>query len=73
MMSFHFSYLMGLSTIDNIIRETCSAIWQILYPLVLPSEFSENQWLAISREFEELWQFPHAIAAIDGKHVRVQV
>lgn len=73
MLSFHYSYLLGLSTIHDIIKETCTVIWQKLCPSVLPSEISEDQWLQISAEFEELWHFPHAIGAIDGKNIRLQV
>lgn len=71
--SFHYSYLLGLSTVDNIVKETCSVMWDSLSPIVLPSEISEAEWLKIAQEFEELWNFPHAIASIDGKHVRIQV
>lgn len=73
MMSLHYSYLLGLSTIDNIIKETCCVIWNELSPIVLPSEISEEKWLEISAEFERLWHFPHAIGAIDGRHIRLQV
>lgn len=73
MISFHYSFLLGLSTINNIIKETCSVIWQKLGPIVLPCEISENEWLNISDEFEELWNFPHCLGAVDGKHIRLQV
>lgn len=29
-------------------------------------------WKEISREFETLWNFPHCIGALDGKHVVLQ-
>lgn len=28
--------------------------------------------IAISKEFENKWNFPHAIGAMDGKHVMLQ-
>lgn len=31
-----------------------------------------DQWLDISRKFEEQWNFPHCLGAIDGKHVILQ-
>jgi len=38
--------------------------------LKVPS--SEAEWLEISKKLEELWNYPHALGAIDGKHVRIQ-
>ena len=29
-------------------------------------------WKAISKEFENLWKFPHCIGTIDGKHVAIE-
>lgn len=33
---------------------------------------SEEEWLRISEEFERQWDFPHALAAMDGKHIMLQ-
>ena len=38
--------------------------------LKVPS--TDAEWLEISKKFEEKWNFPHALGAIDGKHVRIQ-
>uniref|UniRef100_A0A182PX44 DDE Tnp4 domain-containing protein n=1 Tax=Anopheles epiroticus TaxID=199890 RepID=A0A182PX44_9DIPT len=32
---------------------------------------TQDEWLEISKKFEERWKFPHAIGAIDGKHVNI--
>jgi hypothetical protein len=31
---------------------------------------SEEEWWKIAKGFEEKWNFPHALGAVDGKHVR---
>lgn len=33
---------------------------------------SEREWLQVTEKFEQQWNFPHAIGAIDGKHVVIQ-
>ena len=72
MSSMSYQYLIGLTTVTNIIKETCNAIWICLQKKVLPSSLTENEWLNIAHEFEQTWNFPHCIGAIDGKHVLIQ-
>nr|XP_012567170.2 putative nuclease HARBI1 [Hydra vulgaris] len=67
------SYRISASTISRIISETCAAIWTSLKErnfLHVPSE--KQEWKAIAKEFENMWNFPHAIGAIDGKHIVMQ-
>lgn len=33
---------------------------------------SEEGWLEVAQKFEELWNFPHCVGALDGKHVVLQ-
>ncbi|XP_065675624.1 uncharacterized protein LOC136091841 [Hydra vulgaris] len=67
------SYRISASTISRIISETCAAIWSSLKErnyLHVPSE--KQEWKTIAKEFENMWNFPHAIGAIDGKHIVMQ-
>ena len=38
--------------------------------LKLPQEVAH--WKAISKTFENLWDFPHCIGVIDGKHIAIE-
>lgn len=67
MTSMSYQYLLGLTTVSNIISETCEALWFALPKDVLPYPFTKEKWLSISEEFENLWNFNHYIRAI-GKH-----
>ena len=33
--------------------------------------FHREEWLEISRKFEQRWNYSHVLGAIDGKHVRI--
>lgn len=33
---------------------------------------SEEEWLQVARSFEDIWQFPHCIGAVDGRHCSLQ-
>ena len=33
---------------------------------------TQSKWKEIGNEFETLWQFPHCIGALDGKHVLIR-
>jgi len=62
---------MGRSTISNIVEEVCEALWKNLQPIVMPDP-NEEIWRASEKVFKEKWNFPHCVAAIDGKHVRIK-
>ena len=32
----------------------------------------ERKWKHIAEEFEELWQFPHCLGGLNGKHIMIQ-
>ncbi|GFO03112.1 hypothetical protein PoB_002961700 [Plakobranchus ocellatus] len=64
-LSFHFCS--GVTTIREIVSETCKAIWRILQPKVMPKP-DELKWKKIASDFYERFQFPLCLGAIDGKH-----
>ena len=71
--SIALSYRISPTTVGRIIRETCEALWSVLQAkgfLKVPNE--QNTWKEISHRFGEMWNFPHCIGAIDGKHVVMQ-
>jgi len=73
MNSMSYQYLVGPTTVSNIIAETCAALWNCLAKKVLPFPLSKEDWFNIERDFKEQWNFNHCIGAIDGKHVAIQV
>lgn len=70
--SLSFAFRIGRSTVSGIIRETCVAIYSALAPIYMKAPSSSNEWLEIAKGFEETWNLPHVIGALDGKHIRVK-
>ncbi|KAJ4946069.1 hypothetical protein JOQ06_023744 [Pogonophryne albipinna] len=66
-----FSYRVGFATVAVIAREVAGAIWTALVEETMPVPQTED-WRAIAAEFQERWNFPNCVGAIDGKHVVIQ-
>ena len=56
------------STIHNIIKETCTAIWDSLLDTEMHPP-NEVDWKRIEKQFATRWIFPNCIGALDGKHI----
>ncbi|KAG1657412.1 Protein ALP1-like [Nymphon striatum] len=69
--SISFAYRCGRSTVSTIIRETNQAIWDALQGQYLRKPNAE-EWQSIAKLFDDRWNFPNCIGAIDGKHVTIQ-
>lgn len=64
------SYRRGLSTVQNVIRETCNVIWEILSPIYVKVP-DQDDWKKIENEFWTSWNFPNCFGALDGKHIDI--
>nr|CAH7749890.1 unnamed protein product [Callosobruchus chinensis] len=68
MQALAWTFHTGNSTIHYVIHETCKALWDVLAPQYLKTPESAEEWLKISKGFDERWNFPHCLGSIDGKH-----
>ncbi|CAG7666789.1 unnamed protein product [Allacma fusca] len=64
------NYRVGKATVCFIVRETCKSIFDTLKPLFLIPP-ARGDFRRIAAEFENIWQFPNCIGAIDGKHFEI--
>ena len=62
---------MSRTSISRHVMATCQVIWDVLHPLELPTPTAE-QWRMIAKRFGDLWDYPFAIGALDGKHIALQ-
>lgn len=66
-----FSYRVGHSTVAGIIKDVCEAIWDNLVEEYMPPPDGER-WQEIAADFQQLWNFPNCVGAVDGKHIVIQ-
>ncbi|GFU23218.1 DDE Tnp4 domain-containing protein [Trichonephila clavipes] len=67
MASLSYLFRIGRSSTSAIIKETCEAISSSLKPIVLAKP-DQTKWMDIAEVYNEQWQFPNCLGAIDGKH-----
>ena len=70
--SLSYLFRMGMKSVSRIVSETSEAISQILLQDYISPLETEEQWKNIAQEFGDLWQFPHVVETIDGKHVVIE-
>jgi len=69
--ALEFSFKRHHYTIGKIVEDVCVAIWNQLFTKHMPIPNKED-YLKISSTFEVLWNFPHVVGCLDGKHLRVK-
>ena len=67
-----FSFRCAPSTVLKVVLETSDVIWNALLNDFLNSPKKPDDWCKVSEEFNRVWNFPHCIGAMDGKHVVIQ-
>lgn len=68
-MSMSYSWLVAHNAISKIIEEVAKAIIAEYSEDLLSPPVPSEKWKEVTATFENRWSFPHAIGAIDGKHV----
>lgn len=62
--SLSFNFRVGRSTVCCIVKETCEVIWTVLQPQYVLAPSSAEEWKGISKQFEQLWNFPNCIGMV---------
>ncbi|XP_036322524.1 protein ALP1-like [Rhagoletis pomonella] len=64
------AFKIGLSTMKEIVGETCDVLWEILGPVYLSVPL-KDEWKRIATDFYLMWDLPNCIGAIDGKQINI--
>ncbi len=67
----HNAWRVGLSTVGKVVMEVCEAIIAEFQAEVLVAPRNAEEWRAVARRFEERWNLPHCLGALDGKHCKI--
>ena len=68
------SYLFRIhsTTISKFVPIVCHYIYHVLKRDYMPFPSTEDDWLRIAQKNYQYWQFPNALAAVDGKHIAIK-
>ena len=67
--SLMYQYRVSEVSISRFVPEVCQVIIESFMEEYMSLPDSKEKWLSVAKEFEEKWQFPNCVGAIDGKHV----
>ncbi|KAK7481088.1 hypothetical protein BaRGS_00027628 [Batillaria attramentaria] len=70
--SLSFLYRIGRTTLGEIIPETCKVLIEVLQERHMKVPSTSKEWEVVAASFEDSWDFPHCIGAIDGKHIAIK-
>ena len=70
--SLELQFRISVRAISYIVKGVCDAIVKFMVPIYIKVPNSVDEWLEIAQKFKDRWNFPHALGAIDGKHIVIQ-
>ena len=70
--SLSCQFRVGRSTISKFLPEVCRAIQDEFTREHLKCPTTPDEWKELEREFRIRWNVPHALGALDGKHVALK-
>ena len=71
--SLSCQFRVGRSTISKFLPEVCRAIQDEFTREFLKCPTTPDEWKELKREFSIRWNVPHALGALDGKHVALKI
>ncbi|KAG0722847.1 Protein ANTAGONIST OF LIKE HETEROCHROMATIN PROTEIN 1 [Chionoecetes opilio] len=70
--SLQYSFRVAHNTISQIVPDTCQALISVYGDQELKTPQSPAEWKEVASGFEERWNLPHCVGAINGKHIRIR-
>ena len=70
--SLSYQFMVGRSSISKFVPKFCRAIQEEFKGESLRCPNGPDDWKELEREFMYRWNVPHAVGALDGKHVALK-
>ncbi|KAL8586901.1 hypothetical protein ACOMHN_051006 [Nucella lapillus] len=73
--SFHslgYAFSVSHNTVSLFVPQVCAALINTLKDEAFHAVTTADDWRAIAKRFEDKWNMPHCIGALDGKHFRMK-
>ena len=70
--TLQFSFRVARLTINRFVPEVCDAIIRAYRDEVMTCPTSPVDWLEVEYVFHWRWNIPHALGALDGKHIPIR-
>ena len=70
--SLQYHWRVGRSTICKFIPQVCKAILKEFQQEYLVCPTDPEDWKKIEQRFRNRWNVPHAVGALDGKHIAIK-
>ena len=74
-MTFHdlsYDFRVPHNSISMLVKEVCEAIIEVYSDEVLVTPRTPEAWLEVAQQYHQLWNFPHTLGALDGKHFAIK-
>ena len=70
--TLQYAFRVAGSTIKKFVPEVCDAITRAYQDQVLKCNTLPEDWLQVESIFRQRWNFPHALGALDGRHIPIR-